>query len=58
MGHLIGEAQLPVGGFKVFTEQNQDGKLFLAQGEVLDAITDTSEVTLVELRPDEYDKAD
>lgn len=55
---LTGEAQLPVGGFKVFTEQNQDGKLFLAQGEVLDAITDTSEVTLVELRPDEYDKAD
>ena len=55
---LTGEAQLPVGGLKVFTEQNQGGKLFLAQGEVLDAITDTSEVTLVELRPDEYDKAD
>ena len=55
---LTGEAQLPVGGLKVFTEQNQGDKLFLAQGEVLDAITDTSEVTLVELRPDEYDKAD
>lgn len=55
---LTGEAQLPAGGLKVFTEQNQGDKLFLAQGEVLDAITDTSEVTLVELRPDEYDKAD
>ena len=55
---LTGKAQLPVGGLKVFTEQNQGDKLFLAQGEVLDAITDTSEVTLVELRPDEYDKAD
>lgn len=55
---LTGEAELPTGGLKVFTEQNQGDKLFLAQGEVLDAITDTSEVTLVELRPDEYDKAD
>lgn len=55
---LSGEADLPVGGLKAFTEQNQDGKRFLMQGEVLDAITDTSDVTLVELRPDEYDKAD
>lgn len=55
---LSGEADLPAGGLKVFTEQNQDGKRFLMQGEVLDAITDTSDVTLVELRPDEYDKAD
>lgn len=55
---LTGEAELPTGGLKVFTEQNQDGKLFLAQGEVLDAVTDTSDVTLVELRPDEYDKVD
>ena len=55
---LSGEADLPAGGLKAFTEQNQDGKRFLMQGEVLDAITDTSDVTLVELRPDEYDKAD
>ena len=55
---LSGEADLPVGGLKAFTEQNQGEKLFLMQGEVLDAITDTSDVTLVELRPDEYDKAD
>ena len=55
---LSGEADLPTGGLKAFTEQNQDGKRFLMQGEVLDAITDTSDVTLVELRPDEYDKAD
>ena len=55
---LSGEADLPTGGLKAFTEQNQDGKRFLMQGEVLDAITDTSDVTLVELRPDEYDKAE
>jgi len=54
---LSGEAELPTGGLKVFTEQNQANKLFLMQGEVLDAITDTSDVTLAELRPDEYDKA-
>lgn len=55
---LTGEADLPDGGLKVYTEQNQAGKLFLMQGEVMDVIADTSEVTLVELRPDEYDKAD
>lgn len=55
---LSGEAELPTGGLKVFTEQNQDGKLFLLAGEVMDTIQDTSDVTVVELRPDEYDKAD
>lgn len=55
---LSGEADLPDGGLKVFTEQNQGEKLFLMQGEVMDTIADTSDVTLVELRPDEYDKAD
>ena len=42
----------------MYTEQNQGDKLFLMQGEVMDTIADTSEVTIVELRPDEYDKAD
>ena len=55
---LSGEAQLPTGGVKAYTEQNQGDKLFLMQGEVMDTIADTSEVTIVELRPDEYDKAD
>lgn len=55
---LDGEAELPAGGLKVFTEQNQGEKLFLMRGEVMDVITDTSDASLVELRPDEYDKAD
>lgn len=55
---LTGEADIPTGGLKVYTEQNQGDKLFLMQGEVMDTIADTSEVTIVELRPDEYDKAD
>lgn len=55
---LSGEAELPAGGLKVYTEQNQDNKLFLMQGEVMDTIADTSDVTIVELRPDEYDKAE
>lgn len=55
---LSGEAELPTGGLKVYTEQNQGDKLFLMQGEVMDTIADTSEVSIVELRPDEYDKAD
>lgn len=55
---LSGEADIPEGGLKVYTEQNQEGKRFLMQGEVMDVITDTSEVAIVELRPDEYDKAE
>lgn len=55
---LSGEADLPDGGVKVYTEQNQTGKRFLMQGEVMDTIADTSDVTIVELRPDEYDKAE
>lgn len=55
---LTGEADIPTGGLKVYTEQNQGDKLFLMQGEVMDTIADTSEAQLVELRPDEYDKAD
>lgn len=55
---LTGEADIPTGGLKVYTEQNQGDKLFLMQGEVMDTIADTSEVSIVELRPDEYDKAD
>ena len=54
---LSGEAQLPTGGVKAYTEQNQGEKLFLMQSEVQDVIADTSDVLIVELRPDEYDKA-
>ena len=55
---LSGEAQLPAGGVKAYTEQNQGKKLFLMQSEVQNVIADTSDVQIVELRPDEYDKAD
>lgn len=53
---LFGEADLSAGGLKAFTEQNQQNKVFLMQGEVMDVIADVSNVVLAELRPDEYDK--
>ena len=53
---LTGEADIPSEGLKNYTEANQEGKKFILTGEVLFAISDTSEVTVTELRPDEYEK--
>ena len=54
---LSGEIELHPDALVTYTEQNQDGKLFLLAGENQDCIEDTTEATIIELRPDEYDKA-
>ena len=51
---LSGEALLDTGGLCAYTETNQPGKVFMMSGEVQDIISDTSEVTLTEICPDEY----
>lgn len=53
---LSGEIELHPGGLVCFTEQNQEGKKFILTGETQDVIMDTTEATITELRPDEYDK--
>lgn len=53
---LSGEIELHPGGLVSYTEQNQEGKVFIMTAETQDVITDTTEATLIELRPDEYDK--
>lgn len=45
---------LDTSGLGTYTEFNQQGKKLMIKGEIQDLISDTSEVTLVELRPDEY----
>lgn len=59
---LEGEMRLSGDALCAYTERNQyaDGKnvLFLLTGETQDLIADTTEATLVEFRPDEYDKAE
>lgn len=51
---LQGECVLDPGGLCTYSEANQDGKILLMSGEVQNVISDTTEATLVELRPDEY----
>lgn len=53
---LSGEIELNPDGLVVYTEQNQADKKFIMTGETQDVIMDTTEATLTELRPDEYDK--
>lgn len=53
---LMGEAEIITGGVTAHTEQNQGDKKFLLVEDIQDAITDISEVTIIELRPDEYTK--
>ncbi len=52
---LTGDALIDAAGLKVYTERNQEGKVFLLTGEVQDVITDDSEITAVELSADEYE---
>lgn len=52
---LDGEARIDGGGLCPYTEQNQGSLLFACTGETVNAIADTSEMTLVELSPDEYE---
>lgn len=51
---LSGVMTLDTSGLGVFTETNQQDKKLMIKGEVQDLMSDTTEVTLVELRPDEY----
>ncbi|MGM9871319.1 MAG: hypothetical protein ACI31E_05955 [Muribaculaceae bacterium] len=53
---LTGEAELHASAVLPYTETNQGDKRFILLGETQNAISDTTEMTLVELRPDEYDK--
>jgi len=39
-----------------YTEQNQEGKVFVLTADTQNAIEDTSQAVIVELRPDEYKK--
>lgn len=53
---LTGEIELHPDALVAYTEQNQEGKRFILTGETQDVITDTTEATIIELRPDEYVK--
>lgn len=53
---LNGEMVLDYEGLTPYTEQNQGDKRFIMVGESQDLITDTTDGTIIELRPDEYEK--
>lgn len=53
---LSGEIELHPDAMVTYTEQNQEGKKFLLTGETQDCIADITEATIIELRPDEYDR--
>lgn len=53
---LSGEMSIASGGLTTYTEPNQEGKRFLLSGDVQNVIQDTSDATLIELRPDEYNR--
>lgn len=53
---LSGEMSIASGGLTTYTEANQEGKRFLLSGDVQNVIQDTSDATLIELRPDEYNR--
>lgn len=53
---LSGEIELHPDAVVTYTEQNQAGKKFILVGETQDCIADITEATIIELRPDEYDK--
>jgi hypothetical protein len=53
---LNGEMVLDPDGLTPYTEQNQGDKKFIMVGESQDLIADTTDGTIIELRPDEYEK--
>lgn len=53
---LEGEAKIAADGVVPYTEQNQEGKVFVLTADTQNAIEDTSQAVIVELRPDEYKK--
>lgn len=52
---LAGEAEIDLGDLSTYTEQNQNGKVFIMSGEQQDIISDTSDIEITEFNPDEYD---
>ena len=52
---LSGEAAIDNGGLCAFTERMQGETLFMMTGERQNCIDDTTEATLIEVSPDEYD---
>lgn len=55
---LSGEMSIVTQGLITYTEANQDGKKFMITADVQDVITDISDATITELRPDEYERRD
>ena len=55
---LSGEAQLMYEPIAVYTEDNQDGKLFMAIEDAQDVRMDCSDAVYVEIRLDEYKRND
>ena len=55
---LSGEMKIASGTLGTYTEANQEGKKFMLTADIQDVITDTSDATLCELRPDEYERRD
>ena len=52
---LSGTASLISGGLRIYTEAMQSNKKFILLSDIQNAATDESEITIVELRPDEYE---
>ena len=55
---LSGEAQITSDAVVAYEEANQGDKRFILTEDIQNAIAGTSEVTIIELRPDEYEKRD
>lgn len=53
---LSGEADLDTDGLSIYTEANQEDKRFIIIGEVQTLREDVSDITVVELSPDEYEE--
>ena len=53
---LSGEMRIASGAWSSYSEANQEGKKFTITSDTQDIIAGTSDATVTELRPDEYEK--
>ncbi|MCM1020830.1 MAG: hypothetical protein NC403_01335 [Muribaculaceae bacterium] len=53
---LSGEMKIAAGELSAYTEANQEGKKFMITEDTQNVIADTSDATVTELRPDEYER--
>lgn len=53
---LSGEMKITITELSAYTEANQEGKKFMITEDTQNAIADTSDATITELRPDEYER--